>query len=523
MDTDDTTLPDSTLGYSYNQGGLNNQKLALYGLFFKAFRDGPRRIILPDLLLFDQVSFNHLPVPLDHVLQPAPLREFAARHEIEVLDSPPRGGKEAGWDYFHYGNNDIPRAALLSELGVDSFACDFFRALVPSPRISDLSHRLTDAAFGQQSIRLAVQLRIERDWAPHTNTRLRPNVGETEENDLSFKDILAKVANTLPADASRIYAICDEAALPVPKEEIRQAVQREFSIELVWKSDLLDEAELNGLSLLDRSILDFEMAIAAELFVGLTRSTFSNMVVLEKYARTRAPVERHYIYNVIGPHLALRRDNGAFSVPAVAAAPNPWDPAHSFHLAQIFQAAGDQHRALEQYAARAARGGPELEEIYISLYRAAQIKAGLGRPVADVIDTYLRAADILPSRAEALHGASRHARVSNMFKEGYEIAKRGIDLPPPAEGLFVEPWIYDWAMLDEYAVNAYHTRHYRESLSACIQILTRKTSPENHRDRIVNNARFFSIGCRESQTLAHWETRESMTKCGASKAGLMFA
>jgi hypothetical protein len=53
MATSDTGLPDNTLAYTHTQGGLNNQKLAIYGLLLKAFPHDPRSIILPDLLLFD--------------------------------------------------------------------------------------------------------------------------------------------------------------------------------------------------------------------------------------------------------------------------------------------------------------------------------------------------------------------------------------------------------------------------------------------------------------------------------------
>jgi hypothetical protein len=483
-----STGNDNALAYFCNKGGLNNQKLALFGLFLKAFHEGPRRIVLPNLLLFDQVSFNHRPVPFDQGMRRGTLRDFAARHGIEILDLPPQGD-EGGWDYFHYGNNHIPRAALLNELGQDNFTCDFFRSLQPAIQGSDLLPRVTDAAFGRKGIRLAVQMRVEKDWAHHTAVRLKPVVGETEQNAPSFIDILAKIKHTLPEVASSIYVICDEAALPVPKDEIREIAKREFDVDLVWKSDFLTVEELESLSLLDLSTLDFEMAITADTFVGLTRSTFSNMASFEKYARTRKPLERHYIYNTSGPGLALRKDNGVFSVPELASAADPWDSAHNFHLAQIFEASGERHRALEHYAARAASGGPDQEEKFLSLYRAARIKADLGFSATDVVDTYIRAADALPSRAEAAYGASRHCRVHKMFGEGYEIAARAIELPLPMDGKFVEPWIYEWALLDEYAVNAYWSGHYLECLNACLKILRLNKFPENQRDRIATNAR----------------------------------
>jgi SAM-dependent methyltransferase len=489
----DADLAQNALSYRYNGGGLNNQKLALFGLFLKAWRDGPRRVILPDLRLFDHRLSdlsNYGLITFDEALQRGPLRAFAARHGIEILDLPPQGD-EGGWDYFHEAMNYIPRAALLGDLTPESFVCDFLRSLVPAVEHAGLAQRVINAAFGRQGIRLALQLRIETDWADHVAHRLGPAIAVVEDNGPTFPEIVRKICNTAPVNGRPgIYVVCDEAALPVPKEDIRGAIRREFGIDLFWKSDLIAQDELAKLSLLDLSMLDFELCLAAESFVGLTRSTFSNMVALEKYSRTQAPVERHYIYNMLGPRLALRTDNGAFEVPELAAAADPWDQAHSFHVAQVFQAAGDRERALERYCARAEAGFGDREEIYVSLYRAAQIKVELGAPAGEVIATYLRAAAILPSRAEARHGASRHARLNNMFKEGYEIAAPAIDLAAPPVGRFVERWIYEWALLDEYAINAYWADRFQECLDACERLLREGKLFEPQRERVEANARF---------------------------------
>ena len=111
-------------------------------------------------------------------------------------------------------------------------------------------------------------------------------------------------------------------------------------------------------------------------------------------------------------------------------------------------------------------------------------------PFDDVIATYLRAAEIAPDRAEPLHGAGRLCRKFGRNKEGYEITKRGLALAPPENGVSIEPWIYDYGLLDEFAINAYWASRYRESLDACIQLLERATLPASQRDRVAANARF---------------------------------
>ena len=91
----------------------------------------------------------------------------------------------------------------------------------------------------------------------------------------------------------------------------------------------------------------------------------------------------------------------------------------------------------------------------------------LDRPFDEVIAAWERATQIVPTRAEALHGASRYCRNKGKNAEGMEFARRGIDLMQP-NGLFVQPWVYDYGILDEFAVNAYWAGAYRESLDATL-------------------------------------------------------
>jgi hypothetical protein len=57
-------------------------------------------------------------------------------------------------------------------------------------------------------------------------------------------------------------------------------------------------------------LLDFELATSGKNYVGISRSTFSNMVTFEKYARTQKLVTTDYIYNNNLSELSLRTDNG---------------------------------------------------------------------------------------------------------------------------------------------------------------------------------------------------------------------
>jgi glycosyltransferase involved in cell wall biosynthesis len=162
---------------------------------------------------------------------------------------------------------------------------------------------------------------------------------------------------------------------------------------------------------------------------------------------------------------------------------------YTFYLAQSYRDSSMPEKALEKYLARAELGYWH-EEVYMALLHAARIKESLGHAEQEVIDTYLRAAAICPNRTEALHGASRFCRFKGRNEEGYQIAKRGIDLKMPGAGLFLEPWIYETGLLDEFAVNAYWSDHPRESLDATLRILGNKNLPQEQWQRFSDNARF---------------------------------
>ena len=196
-----------------------------------------------------------------------------------------------------------------------------------------------------------------------------------------------------------------------------------------------------------------------------------------------------------------RRDANVLEV-ALQVEANPFLLArYRFYLAQSYRDCGELDRALEHYLARADLGFWQ-EEVFISLYSAAQLKERLGHPGQDVIDAYMRAADVVPTRVEALHGASRFCRYKKRYEEGYRIAMRGLQVPMPAsDSLFVEPWIYETGLLDEFSINAYWAGRNWESLDACLKLLATGKVAGTDMRRILANARFaFERLSRDSAT-----------------------
>lgn len=162
---------------------------------------------------------------------------------------------------------------------------------------------------------------------------------------------------------------------------------------------------------------------------------------------------------------------------------------YTFYLADSYRELGEGQKALDFYLARAEMGFWQ-EEVFVALLSAARLKEELEYPEDDVIAAYQRATDSQPARIEALHGASRYCRFKGRNQQGAEIARRGIDLPMSVAALFAEAWIYEWGLLDEFAVNAYWSGDYHGCIAACLRILECKSIDEATRKRVIANARF---------------------------------
>ncbi len=301
------------LGYTQFEVGLNNQKLALFGLFWRA-REARRPLVLPAFCVFNPARGVHGLTTLDRVYPIEGAYRFARAFGIPIADTAPVETIRA-WDCFLQGSSRMSIDGARGMAALDDMAAQFFRALVPRLAGSDLLRKLEAAVFRDKAIRFVVQLRIEKDWARYSSATLADIVDPSEDYNPSFLQIFQKIRHQWGDGCDAVYVVCDEADLPASKDEIRATVMAHHGIRLVWKSDVLSPQELDALSSLDRSILDFEMAVQAPIFVGISRSTFSNMVGFEAFCRTRRLVSHHFIYNVPGQHLGKRCDNGARLVP----------------------------------------------------------------------------------------------------------------------------------------------------------------------------------------------------------------
>jgi len=161
---------------------------------------------------------------------------------------------------------------------------------------------------------------------------------------------------------------------------------------------------------------------------------------------------------------------------------------YTLYLAQSYRDCDEPDKAITHYLERATLGGWQ-EEVFVSLYQAAKLKEKLGYPDQEVIAAYQAATDALPKRGEAIHAAARFCRLKGLNAQGYEIAKTGIGLEPPKGALFAEPSVYETGLLDEYAINAFWSGCYAESLGASLKLLETRKLPASQVPRVASNAR----------------------------------
>ena len=177
---------------------------------------------------------------------------------------------------------------------------------------------------------------------------------------------------------------------------------------------------------------------------------------------------------------------------------------YTFYLANTLRDSGDKETALKTYLERAGLGY-WYQEVFVSLLNAARLKEELKYSNDEVIFAFVEAAASCPTRAEALHGAARFCREKGIHERGYQFAKQGLAIPYPSEALFVQDWIYEYGLLDEFAINAYWTERYAECVDACDRLLSEGKLPADHRDRVLKNKNF-AIG--RQREVAAWSSPE---------------
>lgn len=302
--------------------GLNNQRLVLVGLAARAIEDG-------DLVLLPPVTKDFLPVtagskacsiPLAQVFDTVATEKVLESFQLlaQDLDLDGRVSVEHSYhELFRYGGHAL-NAHVAGRIPVsESFVLQLLHATAAAPPLQLQAQRVVEW-LGAGA--LALQLRVEADWRRHiaAHTEMRGDITlPGEELTTDPRRILAKLRATPELDAySSIFVCCDEEDLVEPKEDLRSAARR-LGLKLVFKDDLPIAPQTSRLR---QSAVDFLVAAAMPVFVGTTRSTFSNQNAL--YRSTIHGTWSHdpgnYIWNAASDICVPRRDAGLHTAPSLA-------------------------------------------------------------------------------------------------------------------------------------------------------------------------------------------------------------
>jgi tetratricopeptide (TPR) repeat protein len=171
-------------------------------------------------------------------------------------------------------------------------------------------------------------------------------------------------------------------------------------------------------------------------------------------------------------------------------AEDPGDARATFYLAQTLRDLGDEDAAAELYRRRAAMGGWD-EEVYYAAFQAG-VLAGR-RDVERGIAELRAAAEMRPSRGEALHELARLLRIAGRHEEARDAAARGAALPVPDDVLFVHRDVHHWGLRFEQAMAAHQAGRAAEALGVADALLDEGRLPPEAESALRESRASFSV------------------------------
>jgi len=162
---------------------------------------------------------------------------------------------------------------------------------------------------------------------------------------------------------------------------------------------------------------------------------------------------------------------------------------YAFYLAQSYRDSQQTQLSYEAYLKRTALGGWK-EELSVSFFNAGELAIKLNKTQEEVLSLFSKSFGATPWRAEAVHAAVRYLRLKGQFGLAYLLAKSALDIPVPDKSLFVKIWVYEYSLLDEFAVCAFYIGKFGECRDACLKLLSSGKLPSDSIGRVEKNIEF---------------------------------
>lgn len=291
----------SYMSYKPMNGGIGNQTLALLGLVRRCISN-KYNFAFPDIVDFTPGLHTPKLRPFCHAFSQEKFINFLHLYNIQVCEG---ASDNDPWPFFVSGARFLEQ---LNKLSIEDikFTAAFINALYPH-RFRSIIEQITSHQF-----EAVVQLRVENDWVRYTESRLKERILSDEQILLDPFEIVSRYHERFPASHS-IYICVDHNNISFDIQELKEYCSREFNLSISYKKDFVDDEEILN-SNLAMSVIDMQVAAGVDMFVGTSRSTFSNLACLMGSIRNISK-RQDFIYNTRDGNLATRGDLGTFASP----------------------------------------------------------------------------------------------------------------------------------------------------------------------------------------------------------------
>lgn len=144
---------------------------------------------------------------------------------------------------------------------------------------------------------------------------------------------------------------------------------------------------------------------------------------------------------------------------------NPKNARAHYYLAQTYRDWGKTQLAADYFKKRAAMGGWD-EEVFVAQLNYGCMLKDLGDEGGFVKET-LKAYDMRPTRAEPLYDLAKYYREKpDQQQTAIMFARRGMTIKQPNDHLFVNNFVYQTGLREEFAIAGYYSKDPKEKHEA---------------------------------------------------------
>ncbi|MBI5345795.1 MAG: glycosyltransferase [Chlamydiae bacterium] len=165
---------------------------------------------------------------------------------------------------------------------------------------------------------------------------------------------------------------------------------------------------------------------------------------------------------------------------------DPTNARYRLYLGLNYFNAKDYLHSLQNFEKRTLMGG-EVQEVSWSLYMIARNHDELNSPQETIINSYCKAFQSRPSRAEPLYCLGRYYNKINQPCLANIVLSYARLLPIPNDGIFIQTWIYNFGIEFEQCISLFYMGRYKEAYDGFNKILTIKDLPLDFKKDAENN------------------------------------